>query len=110
MTRTVTIGKTSFCEGDLIFLQAQGNYLRIVTTTSESLERSQISSAVEHLNRINGLFVHRSFWVNFSGIENVCLDRGKCNLYMTGGEVISVASTRQEEVVKALEMRRIVSA
>jgi hypothetical protein len=110
VNRTITIGHTSFNEADLVFLQAQGNYLRIVTTTSESLERARISFAIEQLSCDIGLLVHRSYWVSFDGIEKVRLDRGKCTLHMTGGEAISVASTRNAEVVDALEMRRIVSA
>jgi hypothetical protein len=107
VTRTVTIGDTSINEADLVFLQAQGNYLRIVTTTAESMVRSRISSAVELLGCNTGLFVHRSYWVAFGGIEHVSLERGKCMLHMVGGEVISVASTRHDEVLAALELRRI---
>ena len=108
--KTVTIGNTSFVETDLVFLEAQGNYLRIVTKTSEGLERFRISSAVDRLSSDLGLFVHRSYWVAYRGIDQVSVARGKCLLHTLGGEVITVASTRQEKVIAALETRKLITS
>ena len=108
--RDVVIGNLSLTESALIFLEAQGNYLRVVTKAMDQLERYRISSAVEQLSDGLGIYVHRSYWVAFSGIENVSLADGQCRIHTINDAVINVASTRQKDVLRELSDRGIIDA
>ena len=106
----IRIGNTIVAEGDLVFLEAQGNYLRVVTKSEEHLERFRISAAVEQLSDELGMYVHRSYWVAYSGIDGVSFLRGQYKIQTTHGEAINVASTRQQDVEHALKDRGLISA
>jgi hypothetical protein len=103
----VRIGGCGVNETDLIFLEAQGNYLRIVTPTMDHLERFRISSAVDLLSDDLGIFLHRSYWVAFSGIKHVSFSQGQYRVHTTNGETINVAATRKHDVLRALTDREI---
>ena len=109
-THEIRIGNTTIPERDLVFLEAQGNYLRVVTGTVEHLERFRISAAVDQLSDDLGVFLHRSYWVSYSGIDRVLFSQGQCKVKTTHGEVINVASTRQNDVIPVLKERGFISA
>ncbi len=78
-------------QGDLILLQAQREYVRVVTTKGEDTIRIKFSDAIEETSPVDGVQVHRSFWVanNFLG-EPYRKDR---RWFMdVEGEQISVSS------------------
>jgi hypothetical protein len=105
--RAIEVGNTSVKQSDLHFLEAQGNYLRVVSTAGETLERYRISSAVEQLEECAGLFVHRSYWVAYHAINRVSQIGGKYHVHTETGETIAIASTRQSKVLKTLTQRGI---
>ena len=110
LSNEIQIGLTTLDERELVFFEAQGNYLRVVTDTGEHLERYRISSAVEQLSDDLGILLHRSYWVAYSGIDRVLFLQGRCMIQTTHGETIGVASTRQPIVIRALTERGLISA
>jgi len=86
----------------LQYLEAQGNYLRVVTTQGESLVRFRISEAVSQLSEDLGMYLHRSRWVAFAGVRDVSFAKGLYQVNLNSGETISVASTRASEVIDTM--------
>lgn len=105
--RLVAIGLQMFDADEIILLEAQGNYLRILTSEGEFNERCQMSSACENLDDSLGVQVHRSFWVSFSAIDALVRADGTLSLRLTNGEEVKIARPRQREVRSTLEAKGI---
>jgi hypothetical protein len=83
---------------DLVALQAEDHYVRIHTTLGNGLVRYRFSDALLELTTVDGLRVHRSFWVckrHITKIERV--ERG-WSLMMYGDVVVPVSHAYREAV------------
>lgn len=59
------------CIDDILYIQSEGNYLNIVTSTEKVLARMTFQSLMEKLPRNFFFRVHNSFVVNFSHIQKI---------------------------------------
>lgn len=57
--------------GDLIALQAQDHYVRVITSKGETLLLLRFADAMEEAKPIEGIQTHRSFWVAKSAIKKI---------------------------------------
>lgn len=105
----VSIGTRIFDAADIFMVEAQGNYLRVITTYGEFTERCQMSTAVEALGQNLGLQVHRSFWISFSAISGLIRSDGDFYVRLTIGSHIKVARPRQRHVREILAERGLMA-
>lgn len=107
-SRQLEIGRQTFTDSDIVMLEAQGNYLRVVTSSGEFIERCLMSTATQNLDEGLGLQIHRSYWVSFAAILSlVRLDNSLC-IQLTNGEEVKIARPRQRHVRDALAARGMV--
>lgn len=76
--------------GDLIRLEAQDHYLKVVTDQGTDLILMRISDAEQELGS-TGLRVHRSHWVAHDAIREVRRKQGRVNLSMKDGSTVPVS-------------------
>jgi len=62
-------------DGEIVALKAEDHYLRIYTDKGDTLVHHRFSDAVHDLRHLNGLQVHRSYWVRRSAIEKRFTER-----------------------------------
>jgi hypothetical protein len=103
----VEIGNATVDLHSILMLEAQGNYLRIVTRDQEFLERFKISAAVDMLSDAVGVFLHRSYWVAFAGIDRVESVGAQYRVLMRNGEALTIASTRRQAVLDAFALNGV---
>lgn len=106
-SRMLTIGAITVMEHEIIMLEAQGNYIRVLTRDGEFLERYRFSDAVDRIDERFGLIVHRSFWVGYDYIDGYQSTDGKAEIHLSNGTVVKIASTRKAEVRRTLKDRGI---
>lgn len=58
-------------DAEIRALQAEDHYLRVYTDTKSELIRYRFSDAVEEVQHLAGLQVHRSFWINTDSIQGI---------------------------------------
>ncbi|MCB1623649.1 MAG: DNA-binding protein [Pseudomonadales bacterium] len=56
-------------DGEILALKAEDHYLRVYTERGDTLVHHRFSDAVHDLRHLDGLQVHRSYWVRRSAIE-----------------------------------------
>lgn len=62
-------------DGEIVALKAEDHYLRVYTDKGDTLVHHRFSDAVHDLRHLNGLQVHRSYWVRRSAIEKRFTER-----------------------------------
>jgi hypothetical protein len=76
---------------DVMALQAEDHYVRVVTDKGNVLLRYRFSDALQQVRGLAGVQVHRSHWVATSAIERV-ESNGKCyNLHLRNGSIVPVS-------------------
>lgn len=88
-------GKILFIDaGDLIAVEAKGNYVLLLCTSSSHMLRESISTISEKLNRCGFVRIHRSVLVNAALVEEIhpC-PTGEYVLRVRGGREFTVTRT-----------------
>lgn len=62
-------------DGEILALKAEDHYLRVFTEKGDTLVHHRFSDAVHDLRHLDGLQVHRSYWVRRSAIEKRFTER-----------------------------------
>lgn len=62
-------------DGEILALKAEDHYLRVYTDKGDTLIHHRFSDAVQDLRQIDGMQVHRSWWVRRSAIEKRFTER-----------------------------------
>jgi hypothetical protein len=100
------IGNEVFAVEDLIFIQSEDHYLRIVTARRRMLVRGKLADAIAQLDFRHGIQINRSTWIAFAAIEDL-QDDAKAGTVVTlrGGETERVALSRRIAFLAALRQR-----
>lgn len=77
--------------GDLYAVSAEDHYLRIHTSRGDDLILLRLSDALSELEAMDGVRVHRSWWVARAGVERVKRDGDKLTLVLRNGAEVPVA-------------------
>lgn len=77
--------------GDLLAVQAQEHYIRIIATDQTPMLLYRFSDALEQLQARPGLQVHRSYWVSLDAIERIERDGTRMSLRLRNGERVPVS-------------------
>ena len=84
--------------GDLIALEAQDHYLKVHTEAGSTLILSRLSDAIAQLRGIDGLQVHRSWWVADFAVVAVQREGGALTLKLSNGLKAPVSRTYLQAV------------
>ena len=81
---------------DVIYLEAQEHYLRVVLARGEQLLLHGLAHAIRELEADGtaGMQVHRSYWVNWAHVERIVADSGGGACELHGGVRIPVSRRR----------------
>lgn len=77
--------------GDLLCLQMEDHYVRAHTTRGSDLILIPLKQAIAELDGVDGLQVHRSWWVARSAIARVAADGRNLALRLTNGLEVPVS-------------------
>ena len=83
--------------GAAICLQTEDNYVRVHRERGSSLELMPLHEAIERFGRVDGLQVHRSWWVAASAVEGAERDARNWRLRLSNGLRVPVARNRVVE-------------
>lgn len=88
---------------DLVQLEAQQHYLRVVTARGEHMLLHGLAPAVEELaqRRISGMQIHRSLWVAWAHVERLDLRPGSPAAVMRDGRRLPIGRRRVRDVAQA---------
>lgn len=87
-------------QGDLLFLQAEDHYVRVATTAGQMLVHSRFSDAIAAAQPVEGVQIHRSFWVAHTAMVELQKSGGGYAVLLTDGAVLPVSRTYLTEVRK----------
>jgi hypothetical protein len=88
--------------GDLLALNAQGHYLRIITNEGEDLILHRFGDAVAELSGDEGAQVHRSWWISQAAID-ASESKSLKEIHLNNGLKIPVSRTYQRELAKRIQ-------
>jgi len=88
--------------GRLCMLKAEQHYLRVIGEYGDDLILYRISEAVDELrDYIEGLRVHRSFWVALDAVSHIERGAHGLGLRLRNGDVIPVSRSCRDDVMRA---------
>lgn len=87
--------------GDLYAVSAEDHYLRIHTSRGNDLILLRFSDALSELEAMDGMRVHRSWWVARAGVERVRRDGDKLVLLLRNGAEVPVARANNRALKQA---------
>ena len=92
---------------DLICLRAQDHYVEVMTPQGSATVLMRLSDAERDLVGLDGLRVHRSWWVNLDHVSDfVRTEGGGMDLTLSNGLVIPVARGQRAALRTAIDQRR----
>ncbi|MEL6436669.1 MAG: LytTR family DNA-binding domain-containing protein, partial [Pseudomonadota bacterium] len=86
-------------------LQAQDHYVEVTTTRGQELVLIRLGDAQKELSGLDGMRVHRSWWVARAAIQSTARDNGRLTLILTDGRKIPVSRSNEKDVRQWLENR-----
>ena len=86
---------------DLWAVSSEDHYLRVHTSLGSDLILMRLSDAEKELDSVDGLRVHRSWWVSRVGIKSARRDGGRVFLELRSGEEVPVSRSYQGAVKDA---------
>lgn len=89
---------------DIVALRAQDHYTEVITPLGSTLVLMRMSDAIRELSALQGLQVHRSWWVNLHHVERPEKNEaGRMVLVLDTGTHVPVPRSREAQVRRALE-------
>lgn len=89
--------------GELLRLEAQDHYLKIVTTAGEGLVLLRMSDALNLLDDAVGVHIHRSHWVAHRALDRLERVDGKLLLRLHDGSLLPVSRSKAAKVKEMIE-------
>lgn len=91
---TVQIGDITVDTRSLLTIQAQQHYVQLSCINRNGMTRLSISKAIAQLDGVDGIQVHRSWWVARQAAKQLKREDGKQVLELNTGELIPVSRGR----------------
>jgi len=95
---TVQIGDMTVDTRSLLTIQAQEHYVQLNCINRNGMTRLSISKAIAQLDGVDGIQVHRSWWVARQAAKQLKREDGKQVLELNTGELIPVSRGRSAAV------------
>ena len=86
---------------DLYSISAEEHYIRVHTPTGDALVYKRFSEAVNELNEMNGIRIHRSHWVSPYAVNGVIRDGKRMAVRLKDGNELPVSRPYQS-IVRSL--------
>ena len=83
---------------DLVYLKMADHYVEAFTTAGSTLILMRFADAIAELDGLDGLRVHRSYWVARGHVAGTARRAGRTTLRLTGGHLVPVSRGRLAEV------------
>lgn len=83
---------------EIVSLSAQDHYVKVTTTKGSDLILSRLSDAIDELDHIEGIRIHRSHWVARNHAHMLTRLDGKPALQLADGRLLPVAQARLKAV------------
>lgn len=90
-----------FRSADILAVSAEDHYLRVHTSAGETMILMRLADAIRELAAIEGMQVHRSWWVAKQGLDGLAKGDGKVALKLKSGAEAPVSRTYQKAVKDA---------
>jgi DNA-binding LytR/AlgR family response regulator len=90
---------------DLISLQAQDHYIKVMTSKGSEMILMRLSDAEKELETVPGIRTHRSWWVSHKHIQETERENEKTSIILSNGEKVPVSRTYAKAVREYLENR-----
>lgn len=90
---------------EIVALQAKDHYIEVTTTKGDALILMRLSDAEQDLAGLDGLRVHRSWWVSLPHVERIEKGTSGPELRMITGQIVPVARGQRALVRSALAAR-----
>lgn len=91
-------------EADLYGFSAEDHYLRVYTDRGEDLILLRFADAKKELSDVEGLQVHRSWWVMCDGVSESRREKGKPVLILKSGVSVPVSRTYLDAAREAFKL------
>ncbi|MFN2098726.1 LytTR family DNA-binding domain-containing protein [Altererythrobacter sp. MF3-039] len=91
---------------ELIYLQMEDHYLRVVTKLGEAMILMRFRDAMKEVETVGGLRVHRSWWVVTSEIQKYSRKGRKPELTMSNGSKVPVSESYKKSVEQLMDDAR----
>ena len=78
---------------DLVYLRMADHYVEVFTTSGSTLLLMRFSDALRELDGVDGLRVHRSYWVARAHVAGAARRNGRLILKLSGGHEAPVSRT-----------------
>jgi hypothetical protein len=93
---------------DIMYLEAQEHYLRVVTNRGEHLLLQGLTHAIAELERsgIEGIQIHRSVWVAWKHVQDVDARLNSLSVKLSTGTSLKLGRRRAKDVLGAWQQRR----
>jgi len=85
-------------QGKLASVSARDHYVEIVTEKGVHLHRMAFGEAIDMLDEVKGMLVHRSHWVACNAMLSLDKSAGKFRLTLRDGGQLPVAKSKVEQV------------
>ena len=102
----IEFGNNKIAQDEVVYLQALEHHVKMVTKSSEHVQRARLKDVIQILADVDGIQPHRSYWVPKQAILWAGQDAQALSLY-TENHVIPVAGTRRLEIEKWLNDNQI---
>ena len=76
---------------DVLALEAEDHYVRVYTSVGSALVLSRLADAIAGLGAIEGLRVHRSWWVARHAVRSATVERRRLSLVLSNGVIARVS-------------------
>lgn len=87
---------------DIVSIQAKDHYIEVTTPKGSALILMRLSDAEQDLSALDGLRVHRSWWVNFAHVERIEKGVSGPELRLSTGQSAPVARGQRAAVRAAI--------
>lgn len=92
---------------DIVFVEAEEHYLRVVTSRGEHLLLQGFTHAITELEArgFDGIQIHRSVWVAWKHVENIDERTGAISVVLSTGVCLKIGRRRAKAVLAAWHQR-----
>jgi hypothetical protein len=80
---------------EIICLEMEDHYLRVFTQIGDTMVHLRMADAAQEMDGVEGMLVHRSYWVTRSAITGWARDGKNVTLHLANGKSVPVARDRQ---------------
>ena len=85
--------------GTLWALSSERHYVRVRTDAGSELLLMRLGDAMDQCRHLDGVQLHRSHWINRSGLDRVVRRSGKLEAVLVDGESLPISRRHQAEVL-----------